>query len=197
MLRIVLPVGDRRLRGAADDDAMPSRRCLHELDVRRLFGTESGNGVCRIRYKKHPVESFDRDFWLIPDSVSADFRHRRPSLRSVVWRRPIRRRRGATAGATVHSSRGSSGLGMRYGAPEFELLDAVGAQDHGRDRLAGQFGQRVRRGEFHLLVDLRGPHVERTPEDVGEPQHVVDLVRVVRTARGEDDVGARDASAVS
>jgi len=50
----------------------------------------------------------------------------------------------------------------------------------------------MRRGEFHLLVDLRGPHVERTPEDVGEPQHVVDLVRVVRTARGEDDVGARE-----
>ena len=32
-------------------------------------------------------------------------------------------------------------LGDQVGAPEFELLDPVGAQDHGRNRLAGQFGQ--------------------------------------------------------
>ena len=47
------------------------------------------------------------------------------------------------------------------------------------------------RGEFHRFVDFRGPDIERPAENVGEAQHVVDLVGVVRAPRGEDDVRTR------
>src|SRR3712207_3364242 len=38
-------------------------------------------------------------------------------------------------------------------------------------------------GELHLLGDLARPDVQRTTEDAGEAQDVVDLVRVVATTR--------------
>jgi len=54
---------------------------------------------------------------------------------------------------------------------------AVGLDDGVGDVLASEFGQRLRGGDLHLLVYLRGPHVERAPEDEREPEDVVDLVR--------------------
>src|SRR5215207_4312360 len=45
-------------------------------------------------------------------------------------------------------------------------------------------GDGLRGGELHLLVDARGAAGQRAAEDAGEAEHVVDLVRVVRAARG-------------
>ena len=52
-----------------------------------------------------------------------------------------------------------------------------------------QLGDGAHGGELHLLVDGRRADVERTAEDEREAQHVVDLVRIVRTAGAEDRVG--------
>ena len=46
-------------------------------------------------------------------------------------------------------------------------------------------------GEFHLRRDLGGAAVERAAEDIGEAQDIVDLIRVVRAAGGDDAVGPR------
>lgn len=55
---------------------------------------------------------------------------------------------------------------------------------------ARKFGQRVCRGDFHRLVDGAGLHVERAAENVGEAQHIVDLVWIVRASRRHDGVAA-------
>src|SRR5471032_2898908 len=54
----------------------------------------------------------------------------------------------------------------------------------------GQRGDGAHASELHFFIDGGGAHVERTTEDVREAQHVVDLVRVVRAARGNDGVAA-------
>ena len=68
------------------------------------------------------------------------------------------------------------------------------AEERGRDLvrhvLAGEFSQRIGRGDLHGLVDGRRLHVERAAEDEGEAQHVVDLVRIVRAAGCHDRIGA-------
>jgi hypothetical protein len=45
---------------------------------------------------------------------------------------------------------------------------------------------RKRASFLHVVVDGGGPHVQRAAEDVGEAEHVVDLVRVIRAARRHD-----------
>ena len=54
----------------------------------------------------------------------------------------------------------------------------------------GQLGNRVHGRNFHLIGDGGGAAVQCPTEDVGEAQDVVHLVRIVRTARGHDDVVA-------
>src|SRR5690606_8034803 len=46
------------------------------------------------------------------------------------------------------------------------------------------------RGDLHFLVDAAGAYIERTAKNEREAEHVVDLVRVVATAGGDDDVVA-------
>jgi hypothetical protein len=53
-----------------------------------------------------------------------------------------------------------------------------------------QLGNRVHGRDFHLQRDGGGAAVQRTPEDVGEAQDVVDLVGVVGAAGGHDGVVA-------
>ncbi len=72
---------------------------------------------------------------------------------------------------------------------EARRLAAVGsaqvgglAPRHCRDRLDA--------GDLHRLVDAGGADVKRAAEQVREAQHVVDLVRVVRTAGADDRVRA-------
>jgi hypothetical protein len=51
----------------------------------------------------------------------------------------------------------------------------------------------VHAGDLHRLVDDRRADIERAAEDVRETQRVVDLVRIVRTARRDDRVLAHGA----
>ena len=75
-----------------------------------------------------------------------------------------------------------------FGAEGQRLLAVGGAHALVRFR-HGQLGQGVGGGQLHVLVDLGGAHVQRAAEDVGEHQHVVDLVRIIRPAGGDDGVG--------
>ncbi len=83
------------------------------------------------------------------------------------------------------------GLGQDVIRPETQFLDAIGLQHRRRHLLAGQLGQRMHGGNLHLLIEGRGPGIERAAEQKGEAQHVVDLVRVIRASRGHDQILAR------
>jgi len=54
----------------------------------------------------------------------------------------------------------------------------------------GQLGDRVHRGDLHLIGDGGRARIQRPAEDVREAQDVVDLVGVVRAAGGHDGVVA-------
>src|SRR5215212_9472171 len=105
---------------------------------------------------------------------------------------------------TLEGSRREPSLGALLHAPGTPTLlsllcDRLG--DCGRDALVedarddvvlGEFllgyhvGDRPGRSELHVLVYLAGAHVQRSAEDAWEAQDVVDLVRVVAAARGDD-----------
>ena len=53
---------------------------------------------------------------------------------------------------------------------------------HIRNRLFGQIGDSMNGSHLHLLVDGRSMNVEGSTEDIGETDHVVNLVGVVRTS---------------
>ena len=73
---------------------------------------------------------------------------------------------------------------------EGQVGDAVGGGDDVRLFGVGQVGDRVHHGDFHFAGDGAGAAIERAAEDIREAQHVVDLVRVVRTAGADDGVAA-------
>ena len=53
---------------------------------------------------------------------------------------------------------------------------------------ACQLGDRLHRRQLHLVGDGGRAHIQRTAEDEGEAQHVVDLIRIVRTPGGDERV---------
>ncbi len=53
-----------------------------------------------------------------------------------------------------------------------------------------EIGKRVGCRDLHLLVDLGGAHVQRSAKDERETEHIVDLVRIVRSSGGNHCVGA-------
>ena len=87
--------------------------------------------------------------------------------------------------------RGSNGFGIRYSGPKrssrspYAVGDDVGLLGH------REIGDRAHRGELHRLVDRRRADIERAAKDERKAQHVVDLVRIVRAAGGDDRVGPR------
>ena len=100
---------------------------------------------------------------------------------------------------------GDSGLGHGYGhlgdearvdrlgneviGAEGKVVDSVLAvHDVGHGAL-GQVGQGVNGGELHLLIYGGGSRVERTAEEVGEAEHIVDLIGIVAAAGGDEAVG--------
>ena len=83
------------------------------------------------------------------------------------------------------------GLRDEVVGPEHQLLAGVGVGHFFADLGLGQVGDLAHAGELHRVGDLGGAAVQRAAEDVREAQDVVDLVRVVRTARGDDAVRAR------
>src|SRR5262249_12913655 len=52
--------------------------------------------------------------------------------------------------------------------------------------LRDDVGNVVRRGALHLIVDHPCPTIQGTTEDAWKTQHIVDLVRIVRTTRGHN-----------
>src|SRR5688572_18619355 len=83
--------------------------------------------------------------------------------------------------------------GLLYGA-RHRAADAW--MERARDDVVGrqlvrldEAGDGVRGGHLHLLVDVGRTRVQRTAEDAGERQDVVDLVRVVAAAGGHDGDG--------
>ena len=83
------------------------------------------------------------------------------------------------------------GLGDQVVGAELQLLARIGGGHLVADLGLGQRGDLVHAGQLHRLGDLRRAAVQRAAEDVREAQHVVDLVRVVRAAGGDDAVGPR------
>ena len=67
---------------------------------------------------------------------------------------------------------------------------AVGGGDLVRHVLARELGERAGGRDLHLHIDGGRAHVERAAEDVGEAEHVVDLVRIVGAPGRHDGVGA-------
>ncbi len=57
-----------------------------------------------------------------------------------------------------------------------------------RHVLTRQFGERLGSGDLHRLVDRASTHIERSAEDVGKAENVVDLVGIVAAAGGDDRV---------
>ena len=55
--------------------------------------------------------------------------------------------------------------------------------------LAGKLGQRMGGGDFHGVIDGPRAHIKRAPEYIGKAQNVVDLICIVRPARGHDGIG--------
>jgi hypothetical protein len=75
---------------------------------------------------------------------------------------------------------------------EAQALAAAGTGHFLRHILARQHGQRLGGGDLHGVVDGAGAHIQRAAEDVGEAEDVIDLVRVVAAACGDDArLGAR------
>src|SRR5690606_30305344 len=74
--------------------------------------------------------------------------------------------------------------------PEARTVAPIGGGDVIRHILAREFGQRPSGGDLHLVIDGGGAHVQRATENIGKAQDVVDLVRIVRPARGHDRVAA-------
>jgi hypothetical protein len=72
--------------------------------------------------------------------------------------------------------------------PELQPTSVVGGGHLVRHVLLGQTSQGLGAGDLHLVVHAPGAHIEGAAEDVGEAQHVVDLVGIVRPARGHDGV---------
>ena len=69
-------------------------------------------------------------------------------------------------------------------------LAAIGHRHLVRHIFARHFRQRLGTGDLHFVVDGPGVDIQRATEQVREAQHVVDLVRIIRTARGDNCVGA-------
>ena len=81
-------------------------------------------------------------------------------------------------------------LGDQVLGPEAQVGAGIGRRDDLALLGPRQLGDGAHGGDFHRVGHRGGAAVERTAEDVGKTQDVVDLVRVVGAAGGEDGVRA-------
>ena len=72
--------------------------------------------------------------------------------------------------------------------PELQILTLGTLGDHIGSLHPRQLGNRMDTGHLHLVVDRGRADIERAAEDVGEAQHVVDLVRKVRAPGGDQRI---------
>jgi len=78
---------------------------------------------------------------------------------------------------------------------EYRHVAAIGRAQIG-GFLSRQRRDRLDAGQLHRLVDGRCTDVERAAENVRETQGVIDLIRVIRTAGGDDAIGTGGARRV-
>ena len=81
-------------------------------------------------------------------------------------------------------------LGNEILAAKLQARHAVRSANGIGNILLGKIGQRVGGGQLHCLVDGRGADVERSAENEGKSEHVVDLVGIVGASGGDDDIVA-------
>ncbi len=99
--------------------------------------------------------------------------------------------RSASHGGTYGGEQtGVEGGGDDIFAAKLEVGAAIGGVDHRGHGELGYLGDGPDGIYLHGLVNLRGSAVECAAEDVGEAEHVVNLVGIVRAACGHDEVGA-------
>jgi len=73
---------------------------------------------------------------------------------------------------------------------EFQVVHLVGGVHHRWHVLFRQIGNSAHSRQLHCRVDFGGRAVDSATEDVGEAQHIVDLVGVVATSSGKNEVGS-------
>ena len=73
--------------------------------------------------------------------------------------------------------------------PEGQLFTVIGGGGFGCGGGAGKRRDAFDTGQLHLVIDLRGPHIQRAPEDEGETQHVVDLIGKIAAPGGDHRIG--------
>ncbi len=69
---------------------------------------------------------------------------------------------------------------------EFRTVAAIGGRHLVGHFLARKLRQCVSACNFHLVVDCCRVNVERAAEYIGKPEHIVDLVRIVGPAGGNN-----------
>ena len=87
-------------------------------------------------------------------------------------------------------------LGDEVVGAEGEVVEVVGLEHHVGNRLLGQKRQGVGGGDLHPLGHRRRSDVQRSPEDEGEPEHVVHLVGEVAATGGDQGIGSHPARLV-
>ena len=70
------------------------------------------------------------------------------------------------------------------------MTDAICRGDLVRNALTRKFGDGTGRSDLHLFVDRRGLNIQRTAENEGEAEHIVDLIWVVAAPGGDDRIRA-------
>ena len=106
-----------------------------------------------------------------------------PRRHAAVHRRLGHRRRHAQDQARVER------CGDQRILAEQPRLAAIGPGHHVGRRFAGEACDGVHRRLLHRLVDGGGAYVQRTPEDIGEAENIVHLVRIVRPPGADHRVG--------
>ncbi len=73
-------------------------------------------------------------------------------------------------------------------AAKGEIGFTIGHSNHVGHRTLGKLCDGVNSRSFHCLVDVGCPHIQRPAKNIGEPQYIIYLIRVVRAAGSHDDV---------
>src|SRR5208337_2208158 len=79
-------------------------------------------------------------------------------------------------------------LGDQVLATKFQSLDTVGTADRVRNVFLGQSCEGAGGRQLHLFIDGGGVHVQGAAEDERESQDVVNLVGIIGTASGHNDI---------
>ena len=108
----------------------------------------------------------------------------RPQGHAALKRRLRHRRR------DLHHEARVEGLGNQIFRAKSQLFAGIGSGNHFALLGLREFGNGMHGRNFHLQRNRGCPRIERTAKNVREAQHIVNLVRIVRTPRGHDRIAA-------